>query len=83
MVVLAWLYIRPGAIIYLPFFTIGLAGEGALAIVLWIFYLALTVAGLRARTRLGYLLIYALFSVVLLLNAVGCRRLLDDLSQVK
>jgi hypothetical protein len=83
IVVAAWFYIRPAAIVYLPFFTVGLAGEGVPALVLWIFYVAITIAGLRAKTRWGYFLFYSLFSVLLMLNAVGCRRIFDDLSQME
>jgi hypothetical protein len=79
----AWLYVGPAAIIYLPLFTLGLVGGGLLAIALWILYLGLTVLGLRARTRLAYLVLYVVFSVLLTVNASGCRRILEDLSQVK
>ena len=79
----AWLYIAPGAIVYLPFFTIGLAGEGVLAIGLWVFYIAATIAALRARTRWVYFSIYVPFCVLLLMNAAGCKRIADDLSQLQ
>src|SRR5258707_519205 len=38
----------------------------------WLFYIGLTVVGLRQRRPLGYFIIYGILCSVLILNAVGC-----------
>ncbi len=83
IVVIAWLYVGPATVVFLPFFALGLTSKAVLSVGLWSFYIAITIAAFRAKTRWGYLLLYTLFCVVVLMNAAGCKRVVDDLIQLR
>lgn len=49
----------------------------------WLPYLALTIVGLLARKRNLYFVMYSILCVLLLLNVVGCQKMIQGLNHIK
>jgi len=79
----------PWAIIYVPFFPLGLSPgfdwkpdfyHMLCWVSGWVLYALLTVAALTTRRHIGYFTLYAVLVVLLIWNANGCRELLPRIA---
>jgi hypothetical protein len=83
-------------ILFFPFFPAGLfeyfrpqqashansnPPQGFFIILGWLPYLILTFAGMRTKSKVGYVVIYAVLCIFLVVNVSGCRAILDDLDR--
>jgi ribosomal protein L40E len=95
LVVLAALIINPSSILATPFFPIGLlvwlpkGEETAIAgwmmgawVIGWIFYLLFSVIMFKTKKAGPFFIMFSMFCILLILNVVGCQRVMQTASEI-